>query len=117
MRLPQRVRLGHSAMSAQCPVSPKAEMPGQFMSTRLSYDLARTVVSPMAMLFDEVMTLRSITFTQDRNRGTLSVLDLVNPRLLNGQKTFDVGDYTDPKDGKILDTAPAIWQHGIKSVT
>jgi len=71
----------------------------------------------MAMLFDEVMTLRSITFTQDRNRGTLSVLDLVNPRLLNGQKTFDVGDYTDPKDGKILDTAPAIWQHGIKSVT
>jgi len=42
------------------------------------------------MLFDEVMTLRSVTFTQDRNRGTLSVLDLVDPRLLNGQKFFEI---------------------------
>src|SRR5262245_56437655 len=27
------IRLGNSAMSAQCPVSPKADMPGLFMST------------------------------------------------------------------------------------
>ena len=78
-----------SAMSARCPDCPKADMPRQFISTRPSYDLARTVVSPMAM-FDAVMTLRSVTFTQDRNRGTLSVLDLVDPRLLNGQKFFEI---------------------------
>src|SRR5262249_39351153 len=29
-----RVKLGHSAVSAQCPVCPKADMAGRFMSTR-----------------------------------------------------------------------------------
>src|SRR5215467_7880942 len=33
-RSPVGVRLGHSAMSAQCPVCPKADVPGLFMSTR-----------------------------------------------------------------------------------
>src|SRR6516165_7537815 len=31
---PVRVRLGHSAMSARCPVCPKADTAGRFMSTR-----------------------------------------------------------------------------------
>src|SRR5262249_16428477 len=35
-RSPVGVRLGHSAMSAQCPVCPKADVPGLFMSTRPS---------------------------------------------------------------------------------
>jgi len=33
-RLPQRVGFGQSAMSAQYPVCPKADMAGRFMSTR-----------------------------------------------------------------------------------
>src|SRR5262249_16380903 len=35
-RCPGRITCGHPAMWAQCPVCPKADMVGRFMSTRLS---------------------------------------------------------------------------------
>src|SRR5215831_13115315 len=39
--LPLRVRLGRSAMSAQCPVCPKADSAGRFMSLALAPTPAR----------------------------------------------------------------------------
>src|SRR5262249_39403716 len=39
-RGPVWVRLGHSAMSARCPVCPKADRAGQFISTRLKLEQA-----------------------------------------------------------------------------
>src|SRR5215813_9471612 len=38
-RCPGRITFGHPAMWAQCPVCPKADMVGRFMSTRLSLTL------------------------------------------------------------------------------
>jgi prophage tail gpP-like protein len=40
-----------------------------------------TVDSPMAPLKNETLTIRSATFTQDRSSGTLTTLDLVDPRI------------------------------------
>src|SRR5215469_6215076 len=46
-----RVKLGHSAMSARCPVCPKADTTGRFMSTRPSLtplaDLGRSAQAPL----------------------------------------------------------------------
>jgi len=50
------------------------------------------VVSPMAML-NMVMKIKSVTFTQDRNSGTTTMLELVAPWLLNDQ-----GDYNLSQD-------------------
>jgi prophage tail gpP-like protein len=49
-----------------------------------------TVSSPMAML-NMVMKIRTITFTQDRNTGTLTTLDLVAPWLLKDQGEWNIG--------------------------
>jgi hypothetical protein len=38
------------------------------------------VNSPMAMLNDITLSIRTVTFTQDSGGGTLTTLDLVDPR-------------------------------------
>lgn len=48
------------------------------------------VKSPMAML-DMVLKIQTATFTQDRNQGTLTTLELVAPWLLKDRSTFNVG--------------------------
>jgi prophage tail gpP-like protein len=48
------------------------------------------VNSPMAML-DMDMKIQTATFTQDRNSGTLTTLDLVAPWLLKDRGDFNVG--------------------------
>jgi prophage tail gpP-like protein len=48
------------------------------------------VRSPMAML-DMVLKVQTATFTQDRNSGTLTMLDLVAPWLLKDRSDFNVG--------------------------
>jgi prophage tail gpP-like protein len=46
------------------------------------------VNSPMAML-QQTLKARSVTFTQDENGGTQTILDMVLPALLNGSPNFD----------------------------
>jgi diketogulonate reductase-like aldo/keto reductase len=62
-----------------------------------------TVWSPMAVLNNQTLKIQTVTFTQDRNAGTETTLDLVVPWLLNDkiQAVFPV--MTDPAD--IIDNA------------
>lgn len=53
------------------------------------------VRSPMALL-DMVLKIQTATFTQDRNSGTLTALDLVAPWLLKDQSDFNVGRSSAP---------------------
>jgi prophage tail gpP-like protein len=55
-----------------------------------------TVQSPMAMLNNIVLSIRTATFTQDDASGTLTTLDLVNPELLNDHSDYNVSDPTLP---------------------
>jgi prophage tail gpP-like protein len=48
------------------------------------------VKSPMAML-DQVLKIMTATFTQDRESGTLTTLELVPPWLLKDQNNYNVG--------------------------
>jgi prophage tail gpP-like protein len=48
------------------------------------------VRSPMAML-NQVLKIETVTFTQDRNSGTLTSLDLVAPWLLKDHSDFNLG--------------------------
>lgn len=66
------------------------------------------VRSPMAIL-DYIMTIEYATFTQDRNAGTLTVLQLKAPWALKDGSPFHVGDPNAPKppgEGT-ADTAPS----------
>ena len=47
------------------------------------------VYSPMAML-DDVLKIRTATFTQDSTSGTQTLLDMVLPGLINGNLNLDV---------------------------
>jgi len=47
-RWPVGIRLGHSAMSAQCPVCPKADKAGRFMSTGPSNRASSSSATPSA---------------------------------------------------------------------
>jgi prophage tail gpP-like protein len=57
-----------------------------------------SVWSPMAVLNNQTLKIQTVTFTQDRNSGTETTLDLVVPWLLNDkiQGVFPV--MTDPAD-------------------
>jgi hypothetical protein len=61
----------------------------------------------MAML-DMVLKIRTITFTQDRNQGTLTALELVAPWLLKDAGDFDVSNPTAPQapDANATPAAP-----------
>jgi prophage tail gpP-like protein len=52
------------------------------------------VKSPMAMLNQE-LKIRTVTFTQDNNNGTETILDLVVPGLLNGNLNLDPSSTTE----------------------
>jgi prophage tail gpP-like protein len=60
-----------------------------------------SVWSPMAVINNQVLKIQTITFTQDRNAGTETTLDLVVPWLLNDK--FPGVFLTDPAD--IIDSA------------
>jgi prophage tail gpP-like protein len=47
------------------------------------------VYSPMAML-DMALAIQKVTFTQDRNTGTLTTLHLVSPEALRGRLGGDI---------------------------
>jgi len=49
-----------------------------------------SVYSPSAML-DDVLVIEKVAFSQDRERGTLTTLDLVVPWLLNDLSDFNLG--------------------------
>jgi prophage tail gpP-like protein len=55
------------------------------------------VKSPMAML-DQVLKIQTATFTQDRESGTLTTLDLVPPWLLKDQNNYNVGRAGAPQE-------------------
>jgi len=50
---------------------------------------AVTVHTPLAMLNGQVMIIQTATFTQDRNAGTQTTLDLVVPWLMKGRTEFN----------------------------
>jgi hypothetical protein len=68
-----------------------------------------TVQSPMAMLNDITLSIRTVTFTQDSASGTLTTLDLVDPRMLNDHSDYNVGNPTlpQPSRGGEPNTKPA----------
>ena len=75
---------------------------GWFRGSGATRDLWRVgedvfVNSPMAML-DQVMSIQNVTFTQDRNQGTLTTLDVVVPWLLRGTSLWNVGNQNVPPD-------------------
>jgi prophage tail gpP-like protein len=51
-----------------------------------------TVTSPMALLNGQRMKIEVVTYTQDRQNGTLTTLDIVNPGRLKGQPLYKVPD-------------------------
>jgi prophage tail gpP-like protein len=79
--------------------------PGTHQLWRAGDDVS--VKSPMAML-DMVLKIRTITFTQDRNQGTLTALELVAPWLLKDAGDFDVSNPTAPQapDANATPAAP-----------
>jgi hypothetical protein len=50
----------------------------------------------MAMLNNIMLSIRTVTFTQDSDSGTLTTLDLVDPRMLNDHSDYNVGNPTLP---------------------
>jgi prophage tail gpP-like protein len=54
------------------------------------------VTSPMALLNGQHMKIEVVTYTQDRNSGTRTQLDVVNPARLNGLAAMHPGDQEDP---------------------
>jgi hypothetical protein len=52
--------------------------------------------SPSAMI-TQTLKIRTATFTQDRNQGTQTTLDLVAPWLLNDRSDFDVRNPNAPQ--------------------
>jgi prophage tail gpP-like protein len=61
-----------------------------------------SVVAPMAML-DMVMKIRSLHFTQDRNAGTLTQLDLCAPWLLDDSGAYNVAKPGAPLPPEAID--------------
>jgi prophage tail gpP-like protein len=61
------------------------------------------VRSPMAMLNQE-LAIQKVTFTQDNNNGTQTVLDMVLPGLLRGSPSFD------PSPAPSTETDPHLQQ-------
>lgn len=57
------------------------------------------VTSPMALLHGQTMKIEVVTYSQDRNAGTTTTLDIVNPGRLNGLAAMAVGSQ-DPYDAK-----------------
>jgi prophage tail gpP-like protein len=55
------------------------------------------VKSPMAML-NQVLKIMTATFTQDRDSGTLTTLELVPPWLLKDQNNYNVGNAGAPQE-------------------
>jgi prophage tail gpP-like protein len=53
-----------------------------------------TVNSPMAMLNNIVLAIRTVTFEQSRGSGTTTTLDLVDPRMLNDHSDWNVSNPT-----------------------
>ena len=54
------------------------------------------VKSPMAML-NQALKAKTVTFSQDRQQGTLTMLELVAPRMLNDTSDFYFGPQ-EPRD-------------------
>jgi prophage tail gpP-like protein len=50
------------------------------------------VTSPMALLNGQRMKIEVVTYTQDRQNGTITTLDIVNPGRLRGKPLFKVPD-------------------------
>jgi prophage tail gpP-like protein len=65
--------------------------------------MAVHVQSPMAML-DTTMMTQSVTFTQDSDGGTLTVLECVPPFLLRGQSDYNLGRSDVPQDPQSYET-------------
>lgn len=63
------------------------------------------VKSPMAML-NQILKIESATFTQDRESGTLTTLQLVPPWKLKDHNDFNVGDPGAPQDPSSLPGSP-----------
>jgi prophage tail gpP-like protein len=63
--------------------------PGTHSLWRAGDDVS--VYSPMAML-NMVLKIKTITFTQDRNQGTLTSLELVAPWLLKDLSDYDLSN-------------------------
>src|SRR5262249_25110208 len=53
--------------------------------------------SPMTTLNDMVLKIQTVTYTQDRNSGTLTTLDLVAPWLLRDRGSWNVGNPAAPQ--------------------
>jgi prophage tail gpP-like protein len=62
-----------------------------------------SVWSPMAVINNQIMKIQTVTFTQDRNTGTETTLDLVVPWLLNDKVKGVVDLMQDSQD--LIDTA------------
>jgi prophage tail gpP-like protein len=60
-----------------------------------------TVYSPMAMLYNERLKIRTVTWTQDDRGGSQTLLQLVNPLGLNGQAPLK-------GQGSVSNTGPAV---------
>jgi prophage tail gpP-like protein len=63
------------------------------------------VTSPMAMV-NQVLKAETVTFTQDVNQGSLTVLDLVAPWLLNGKSEFNLELPNAPQDPSLQPQQP-----------
>ena len=92
-------------------------MPGQLMKGAAPFPRSHelwqagalvSVYSPMAML-DMYMAIKTVTFTQDRNSGTLTELELVMPWALGIGTDVDVTDPSmqDPATDPTVQTGPA----------
>jgi len=57
-----------------------------------------TVSSPMAMLNPAVLAIQTVTFQQDSQGGTLTILDLVIPMYLKVHSSFLIAGYTPPQN-------------------
>jgi len=58
------------------------------------------VQSPMAMLNNITLSIRTVTFTQDSASGSLTTLDLVDPRMLNDHSDYNVANPTLPQPAR-----------------
>ena len=66
------------------------------------------VKSPSAML-DMMLKIRKVIFSQDRNQGTLTTLELVAPWMLNDRSDINLGNSNAPQpplQGSITNTQP-----------